>query len=200
MLHTLSPKPPIKVNGILQLDATMPVHGHTKTTATLFTWDPRQGQDDPTGETPNGNRAIQRLSEEWFERQEGLQLFDSKAVLPYYLVNAGRNLIFGETTPPQSSPTALQILQTAVEKLKQEKPAIEQAASSSGLRSSQPEVPEPKSLDIDADTTLSSIATSLLEEEHKEGDPDFDCSRDENLSDIENGTTSQLPNAVLKIC
>jgi hypothetical protein len=99
----------------------MPAH-YTKTKVTLFTWDPRQGQDDPTGEIPNGYRAIQPLGEEWFEGQENLQLFDGDAVLPYYLVNAGRSLIFGETTPPQSSPTALQILQTAVEKLKEGDP------------------------------------------------------------------------------
>jgi hypothetical protein len=185
-------------NGILQFDATMPVHGHTKTTVTLFTWDPRQGQDDPNGGAPNGNRAIQPLNEEWFEGQEGLQFFESNAVLQYYLVNAGRSLIFSATTPPQSSPTALQSLQALVEKIKLEKPAIELAASSSGLQSSsQPEVPHPKSPDIDADTTLSSISTSVLEEEeHKEGDPD----PDDNWSDIEDGPTSQSPNAVLYIC
>jgi hypothetical protein len=176
----------------------MPVH-YAKTKVTLFTWDPCQGEDDPTGEIPNGYRAIQPLGEEWFEGQENLQLLDSGAVLPYYLVNAGRSLIFGETTPPQSSPTALQILQTAVEKLKQENPVIEQAASSSGLRSSsRPEVPGPESLHIDADTTQSSIATS--EKEHKEGYPDPDSNRDENWPDIEDGPTSQLPNAVLYIC
>jgi hypothetical protein len=176
----------------------MPVHGHTQTTVTLFTWDPRQGQDDPNGGAPNGNRAIQPLNEEWFEGQEGLQFFESNAVLQYYLVNAGRSLIFGATTPPRSSPTALQNLQALVEKIKPEKPAIELAACSSGLQSSsQPEAPDPKVPDIDADTTLSSISTSVLEEEeHKEGDSD----PDDNWSDIEDGPTSQSPNAVLYIC
>jgi hypothetical protein len=181
----------------------MPVHGHTQTTVTLFTWDPRQRQDDPNGGAPNGNRAIQPLNEEWFEGQEGLQFFESNAVLQYYLVNAGRSLIFGATTPPQSSPTALQNLQALVEKIKPEKPAIELATCSSGLQSSsQPEAPDPKVPDIDTDTTLSSISTSVLEEEHREGDPDSDpdSDPDDNWPDAEDGSTSQSPNAVLYIC
>lgn len=170
----------------------MPVHGPTKTKVTLFTWDPRQGQDDPNDEAANGNRAIQPLREEWFEGQEGLQFFDSKAVLPYYLVNAGRSLIFDTT--PQSSPAALQTLHALVEKLKLERPTIELAATSCDPQSSsQLEVPETQNLDIDADTTLSSIQTSVLEEEQREGDLASDSDPDGNWSDIEEGLTSQLP-------
>jgi hypothetical protein len=133
----------------------MPIHGLTGTRARLFTWDPRQGQDDPILRTPSGNRDIQPLAEEWFEGQEGLQYFDSKAVLPYYLVNAGRSLIFRTTAPPEPSLAALQDLKEIVEKLKGEKAAI--PASLGDLQStSKSNVPETQNPHIDADTTLSS--------------------------------------------
>lgn len=99
LVHLFSPiSQPVYV-GILCDDAIMPTYHIHDTAVKLYVWDPHQSSSnveiEQSGSAPLDpacGRNVELLKEEYFQGQEGVDFLGCD--MPFYLVNAGRDLFF----------------------------------------------------------------------------------------------------------